>query len=228
MKKDKLDVGFKIIKLLIVFFLFYFSAFFQYIPVLLFNIHNVTPKIRVLLNLFSNLCLVIIFFFMYKDDLRKEWKIFKKDPWGKINIGLTCWAIGIVIMIISNLVINRIVGGGASNEEAVQAMIKAMPLVMLINAGFIAPFSEEMVFRKSFRDVLKKRWVFAICSGAIFGLLHCLGGPLIEYLYIIPYGILGFSFALAYDKTDSVFTPLFLHMFHNTALILVSILRNLL
>lgn len=228
MKKDKLDVIFKIIKLLIVFFLFYFSSFFQYIPILLFNINNLTPTIRVLLNLFSNLCLVIIFFFMYKDDLRKEWKIFRKDPWGKFNKGLTYWGIGIVIMIISNLVINKIVGGGASNEAAVQNMIKTLPLVMLINAGFVAPFSEEIVFRKAFRDVFKKRWVFATCSGLVFGLLHCLGGPLLEYLYIIPYGVLGFSFALAYDETDTFFTPLFLHTFHNTALILVSILRNFL
>ena len=226
MKKNDLDL--KIVKLLIIFLLFYFSSYFQYIPVFLFDIHNVTPQIRVLLNLFSNLCLVIIFFFIYKDDLRKEFKKFREDPWEKINIGLGYWAIGIIIMIVSNLVINRIVGGGASNEEAVQSMIKSLPLVMLINAGFIAPFSEEMVFRKAFRDVLKKRWLFAICSGFIFGLLHCLGGPLIEYLYIIPYGILGFSFALAYDKTDTVFTPLFLHTFHNTALILVSILKNLL
>jgi len=226
MKKNDLDI--RIVKLIIVFLLFYFSSYFQYIPVLLFNIHNVTPQIRVLLNLFSNLCLVIIFFFIYKDDLRKEFKKFREDPWEKINIGLGYWAIGIIIMIVSNLVINRIVGGGASNEEAVQSMIKSLPLVMLINAGFIAPFSEEMVFRKAFRDVLKKRWLFAICSGFIFGLLHCLGGPLIEYLYIIPYGVLGFSFALAYDKTDTVFTPLFLHTFHNTALILVSILKNLL
>lgn len=226
MKKNDLDI--RIVKLILVFLLFYFSSYFQYIPVLLFNIHNVTPQIRVLLNLFSNLCLVIIFFFIYKDDLRKEWKKFREDPWGKINTGLGYWAIGILIMIVSNLVINRIVGGGASNEEAVQSMIKTLPLVMLINAGFIAPFSEEMVFRKAFRDVFKKRWLFAIASGLVFGLLHCLGGPLIEYLYIIPYGILGFSFALAYDKTDSIYTPLFLHMFHNTALILVSILRNIL
>ena len=69
MRKNDLDI--RIVKLIIVFLLFYFSSYFQYIPVLLFNIHNVTPQIRVLLNLFSNLCLVIIFFFIYKDDLRK-------------------------------------------------------------------------------------------------------------------------------------------------------------
>ena len=70
MKKNDLDI--RIVKLILVFLLFYFSSYFQYIPVLLFNIHNVTPQIRVLLNLFSNLCLVIIFFFIYKDDLRKD------------------------------------------------------------------------------------------------------------------------------------------------------------
>ena len=49
MKKNDLDI--RIVKLILVFLLFYFSSYFQYIPVLLFNIHNVTPQIRVLLTL---------------------------------------------------------------------------------------------------------------------------------------------------------------------------------
>ena len=45
-----------------------------------------------------------------------------------------------------------------------------------------------------------------------------------ELLYIIPYGGLGAAFACMYQKTNTIFTDISMHMFHNSALILLSIL----
>ena len=45
---------------------------------------------------------------------------------------------------------------------------------------------------------------------------------MIDYLYIIPYGVLGGAFAIAYSKTESVFTSMTFHMLHNTAIFLLS------
>lgn len=52
-------------------------------------------------------------------------------------------------MITSNLILLTIFkAGGANNENIVQTMIKALPWLMIIDAGLIAPFNEEIVFRK--------------------------------------------------------------------------------
>ena len=128
-------------------------------------------------------------------------------------------------MMASNLVINSLAGGVAGNEQTVQSMISSLPWLMLINAGILAPINEEIIFRKSFKNVIKNKWIFVLVSGFVFGLMHVLGNvnSWIDVLYIIPYGALGGAFAYAYHKTDTIFTPISFHMFHNIVLVLVSI-----
>ena len=212
-----------IAKSLIVFLLFVFSAYFAYIPMIIFNIDRPTTGITILLNLFSNVLLCFILFMIYRKEIIKEWKIFSKNKLDCINSGFKYWFIGLLIMVISNYIINSVIGeSGKKKKKIVQSWINYMPGVMLLSAGVIAPINEEITFRKAFRNVFKNKWIFAIFSGLIFGLLHVIDSS--QYLYILPYGILGFMFALAYDETKTIFTPLCYHMFHNIVLTLISIL----
>ena len=200
-----------ILKTVLIFILFYYSSLFQLIPISLFNIKHATPSINVLLSAFSSCVMVIILFLIYRDDLKKEWKIFKKDPGEIMNIYLTG-------------------SKGAQNEQLVQSMITAMPLVMLLNAGFFAPFNEEIIFRKSLRKVFDNKWVYVLLSGFIFGALHVIGSgkDLVDWLFIIPYASLGCAFALSYYETKTIFSTIFMHMIHNTVLVGLSIVLKFL
>lgn len=212
---------------ILVFIIFYFSSLSQLIPVYLFDIKNITPSIRVLLSTFSSCLLVIILYFIYRKDLKKEWKIFKKNPSDIMNTTFGYWFIGMIIMLISNTLIIYLTGsGGANNEKLVQSMIGALPLVMLVNAGLLAPFNEELVFRKAIRNLVNRKWLYVFLSGFIFGLLHIIGSynSIVDFLYIIPYGSLGCAFALAYWETKTIFSSIFMHTIHNTILIGFSIL----
>jgi membrane protease YdiL (CAAX protease family) len=226
-EKDKILLK-HIGKALLTFVIFYFSAYFQLIPVILFNINleNISGAMNVLLSAFSSCCVLFILFFMYRKDLKNEWKIFIKNFGDNIDAGVICWAIGLFIMMASNIIINMINKGIPGNEETVQSMISALPWLMLINAGILAPLNEEIIFRKAFKNVFKNKWLFVLASGFIFGLMHVLGNvnSWVDILYIIPYGALGGAFAYSYYKTDTVFTPITFHMLHNTVLVLVSIL----
>ena len=129
-------------------------------------------------------------------------------------------------MMISNILITIIFqAGGASNEQQVQKMIQTAPLFMFVNAGFIAPINEELLFRKNFRNIFKNNLIFILISGIFFGYLHVTSATSIGQLaYIIPYSSLGISFAIMYCKTNTVFTSISMHMMHNTILTLFSIL----
>lgn len=217
-----------IVKLIIVFIIFNESYLLQYIPIILFkmDVSKISNSVNVLLNAFSNVILVIIFFLMYRKDLIKEFKKFKANLFENINVAFNYWLVGLFIMVISNIFINIFFKtGGAANEQAVQKMISSLPLVMLINAGIIAPFNEEIVFRKTLKDVFKNKYVFCLLSFLIFGLAHVVGNVTswVDYLYVIPYGALGGAFALAYYKTDSIYTSMSMHMFHNFILTFLSI-----
>ena len=226
----KLDEKIKyIIKGIIVLLIFYFSVYLQYIPIKIFNIDikHMSNTTAVVLSTFSSLVLFIIFFIMYRKDLKKDFKDFYKNKEDYMDIGIRCWIIGLLIMFISNYILNIVLkAGGANNEKAVQTMIKSLPLLMLIDAGIIAPFTEEIVFRKTLKDIFKNKWLFIIFSFILFGGAHVISSSktIIDYLFIIPYGSLGAAFAYAYYKTDNIFTSISLHMIHNTILILISIL----
>lgn len=212
-----------------IFILFYFSSYIQLIPILLFNmdITSITGAQNVMLSAFSNIVLLLILLLIFRKDIKKEWKIFKDNFLENIDIGIKYWLIGLGIMMVSNIFINVFLQlGQAANEQAVQGMITSLPWLMLINAGFIAPCTEEIVFRKGFKKAFPNKYAFIILSALVFGSLHVITSMTspIELLYIIPYGALGAAFAYMYQKTNTIFTSISMHMFHNTALILLSIL----
>ena len=227
MKKENLLKN--VIFAIMIFLLFNYSWIFQLVPVILFNLNveNISDKSGVFLNAFSTLTLAIILLFIYKDNIIKEFKILKTKFWNNFDIGVKNWFIGLFFMIIFNLVISKIFSGGQSaNETAVQNMIRSVPWLMLITAGFLAPLTEEIVFRKSIRNIFSNRWLYILTSGVLFGLAHVLGNitSLFDLLYVLPYGSLGCAFAASYYDTDTIFTPIIFHMIHNIVLVILSII----
>ena len=225
-KSKRIDL---IIKGIIVLLCFYYSAYLQFIPIYLFklDINNISASNKVLLSCFSSFCIMIIYIIIYFKDLVVEFKKFKNNLLENLDTGIKCWIIGLFIMMVSNVIITYLFkAGGANNQKIVESMIKAFPLFMLIDAGVLAPFNEEIVFRKTLKDVIKSPIIFALLSFILFGGAHVIGNvnQITDYLYIIPYGALGASFAIAYYKTDTVFTSMSLHMIHNIILVLISIL----
>lgn len=219
----------KIIKALLVFLLFNYSWMLQAIPFILFNMKSsdLTGHASVMLSFFSSFVLGIILLFIYRKDLKSDFLKFKKKFSFNLDIGLRYWVIGLAGMMVANFFINVIFNGGqAGNEEAVQNMISSLPWLMLINAGFLAPWNEEIVFRKTLKDIFKKKWVYVLISGLIFGLAHVLGNvnTWTDWLFVVSYGSLGAAFAAAYYDTDTIFTPMTFHIIHNFVLVLLSII----
>jgi len=220
---------YKIIKTLMVFILFFNIYIIQTIPLVIYNIpiQSLSGEMQIILTSFSSATLLLILFLIYRKDLIEEWEIFKKNLANNLNDGISYWLIGLIIMLVSNIIISQLLNAGQpGNEQAVQSMINTLPWLMLISAGFLAPITEEIVFRKSIKDVIKDKYLYIMVSFVLFGLAHVLGNAnsLVDWLFIIPYGALGASFAAAYCKTNTIFVPISMHMFHNTLLTLIFIL----
>ncbi|HIR58636.1 MAG TPA: CPBP family intramembrane metalloprotease [Candidatus Onthousia excrementipullorum] len=224
MKKERI---LEICKGLLTFLIFYFSSYLQVIPITLFSIdvNNYTAGDLAIVNTFTDLILVLILIILYFKELKKEFKTFK-DSWKlSMDTAFKYWFIGLIIMCVSNVLIGIITNlNTSSNEQAVQTLVSSTPYLMLFTAGILAPIAEELTFRKGVSKLFKNKWVYATASGLIFGILHVIGsGNILEYLYIIPYGSLGFFFALTYYDTKSIYPSIIMHAIHNSALILLSI-----
>ena len=85
---------------------------------------------------------------------------------------------------------------------------------------------EEIIFRKCYKNAFSNKWLFIILSSLVFGSLHVITSmtSLMDLLFIIPYGSLGAAFAIMYQKTDTIYTSMLMHMLHNTILIILSII----
>ena len=224
--KNKLK---NIIKTLGLFILFFtISA----IPILIFNIDitKFTTLDALLYTFFCNITFLIIIIACYIKTLKKDFKSFFKNFINNFEESFKYYLIGVAIMIISNLIITLVLGGGVGeNEELVRSYIDIAPLLMFVEVAIYAPFAEELLFRKSIRDLIKNKWIYILVSGGIFGALHVTGiNSMFDLLYLIPYCSLGFTFAFIYSKTDNIFSTITIHSMHNAVtLILYFIGANL-
>lgn len=220
-----------IIKAILIFIFSYFVLDYAFSYTLYYlKVKELSGPMLVILNALKNIILLFILFLIYRKDLIRDWDKFRANVFDNLDEGIKYWFLGLVGMVASNLIINFVFKGGqAGNEQAVQDYIKYLPWLMLINVGFLGPMVEELVFRKTFKDAIKNKWLFIIISGLIFGGMHVVGSysTITDLLFIIPYSCLGFAFAAAYYNTDTIFTSITLHMIHNTILTVTSILTLL-
>ena len=176
--------------------------------------------------LLTNLLVTITLFFSYKDYLIEKLKDFKNNYKKYLKIAIKYWTIGLCIMYIGNLLLHTFSPSKeAINENNVQGLIIASPILAMILTTIFAPINEEIIFRKSIQDIFKNKYIFIIVSGLIFGGLHVTNSKTIyDFLYIIPYGALGSAFAYIVAETDNVYSSIIMHLMHNGILTLLSIL----
>ena len=170
--------------------------------------------------------IILIIIFIIKDHkyLKEKWIDFRKNFKKYLNISFKNWFIGFLLMIISNSIINQFVTGIGQNENGVQTLIAKLPIIAFVLTTILAPFVEEMVFRKNLQHCVDNKLLYMILSGFIFGFIHTsIDTNIYELLLIIPYGALGFMFAKTINETDNIYTTIMMHMFHNGVLTLLAI-----
>lgn len=166
----------------------------------------------------GNTAFVLILIIVYHKMLLGKLKDYGRNFSRYFSEGLKCWAIGFGVMAVSNIILSYITGGIAANEEANREFINGNLFLGFYSVVIMAPFVEEMIFRFSLkRMVISDKW-FPLVSALMFGLAHIVfadTSSMLEYLYVIPYGALGYAFGYIYAKTDNIYSSMVLHAIHN-------------
>ncbi len=173
--------------------------------------------VSTIISLLLYTCILVLIYF---PELKKEFNLFKSNVGNSFDNGFKYWLIGLLIMLISNVILNYFVfkGNIAANEELNRQAILNNPLwYTVLSVGFLAPIMEELIFRKALDKVFNHAIFYCFFSGFFFGFAHVLAdlSSALNLLYIIPYGSLGFVFALMDKKTNTVFTSMLMHSIHN-------------
>ena len=110
----------------------------------------------------------------------------------------------------------------SANQNQVVDAFKQNPSLIIFTTIIYAPIVEEIVFRGAIFRGLRSKTNFiisAIISGLLFGFIHVfdslIQGNILDLLYIIVYGSLGFVFCYAYEKNNSIFASIALHFINN-------------
>lgn len=218
----------KILKNILI-FISYFIYNLMFKDILsLFNInyYSFNTNQRIIYTIVSSFIYILILIFAYRKELKEEIIDFKNNFKKYLPKSIAIYLIGVLLMGLINLLLIKITGQEASgNESLIREYIANYPIYMAFSTIIFAPLTEEFIFRKSLKNVLKYKYLFIIISGLIFGMMHIQNftDP-IEYLYSIPYIIMGIDFAYIYFKTNNIFTTMTIHISHNLILYLIQLL----
>lgn len=203
-----------------VFLLYFFVSQLQGLPFWILNIDTTTipDALKAIYVCAFQILLTISIMYIYRKDIKNNLGDLKKNHQTYFKKYLKYWFLALGLMMVANSIILMLEPNSiAGNEEAVREMFNNMPIYTFISAVIIAPFLEELVFRKSFRDMFSNNTIFIIFSGFTFGAFHVIGSfeTLFDLIYIIPYSIPGFVFAYTLAKSKNIFVPIGLHFLHN-------------
>jgi uncharacterized protein len=116
------------------------------------------------------------------------------------------------------IVIIAVVGQPEQNDVANQLGFDQNTFAAIVAALLIvvvAPICEEIYFRGFFFAGMRSRlpfWPAALISAALFGSVHLADANLVAGLQL---GILGLVLAAVYERTDSLWSNIAVHMFNN-------------
>ena len=182
-------------------------------------------NIQVLIAILIHLTYMIILFIIYRKSLIDDFKDYKKNFKEYFSFGLKAWLIGLLVMVLSNMIIYNIYTNNSTNENVIQSALQKLPLYMFFSTVIYAPFTEELIFRKSIKDFINNDFIYILISGVFFGSIHLLNYQDVrELLYIIPYSAMGVSFAYIYSKKKNIFISMTFHMIHNLMIVTTSLI----
>lgn len=132
----------------------------------------------------------------------------------------------VFLNILSGLVVTGLLELLKSGNTNLQNDIRIMetakqvpPYIFLIFVGFIGPFVEELVFRKSLLNLLRDRLspkIAILCQTLLFALVHVHLLSLLEFIQVIPHFIIGIYWGYLYYKTQNIYYSMTVHMVTNT------------
>lgn len=182
--------------------------------------------------------LAIILLFVYRRFLIDEWQKVAAKPVRFLIFA----AIGIVAFIALQYIIGLFIPESGANQQLIEDINQQMPWLMGIQAVILAPFVEEIIFRKVLYMHLKGKGqlsvdairakdtakggallrviAFMMSSSLLFGLMH-FGFGTDPWFMIIPYFSMGLLLVLSYELSQMFYVPVVMHFANNLLSVLL-------
>ena len=185
------------------------------------------------IDITAKLILSVLILGLYFGDLESDLFKFKDNYKSMLKKSLHYFGIILLVKFIVAIYITMIstVLGiemiQAENQDIIDSLIGAAPILMLISSVLLAPFLEEVLFRLGFKKIIKGKYPFIIISGLVFGLIHVFPTDvafMTAVLQSIVYVALGVTLAYIYEKEDNIYLLMIVHALNNLFSLIVILL----
>lgn len=224
-------------------FIFILPAYMYYIPTLLQyailfyyggtidqnNVLFLSTVINCAIGGITTIFILLTMKKFMKDNFKRFKEKWLKDLLWTFTIGYAltylCSLVGMMLQI---AILGDVANQNSANQDLFVALQTISPIIMFMTSVIFAPIVEEVIFRGLiFNNLYKKNvYVAHLVSSLLFGFLHVysfiLQGEFIQFVYMIPYVIMGLSFSYAYHKRGNIIVPILLHAFSNCIAFILS------
>lgn len=165
---------------------------------------------------------LILLFLMYKEIIIKDIKNIKDDfIKNRKNIILSFLSFT-VLMYITNLILNKLIGTIATNEILVRDEVFSSPILMIPYICLLAPITEELIMKLPYKKC--NTIISFILYTFIFAIIHIIGVTDITALYLISYLFLSLGISYSYYKTNNICISIMLHSLNNIITVILIML----
>ena len=181
------------------------------------NLFNLSEILYLYISLIFNFILLFIVIYVYKETLNKYYDNLNKKFKSNILKSLKIFSIGLIIYILFNTLFGIIDIPVLSSQNSRIEIFKKIPVMFVLSTLFYYPMIEELVFKMSFKEIIKNKWMFIIVTGifnAFFQIVFSITNST-DLLYILPYSVFYGSLSYIYYKTDNIIYPIIFRICYN-------------
>lgn len=162
--------------------------------------------------------------------LRGDAELFAEDPMRSVFVAVQSFALYFILLTVSSMLLGGLVEDAGPNEELLDELAQIDPVGSLITGVLLAPIAEELMFRGCLFGTLRKKSRILAYTVTIFAFAfyHLWDSFLFDFqpslfVHLIFYMVPGIPLCLAYERSETVVSPLLVHMGINLMATLVDI-----
>ncbi len=182
----------------------------------------------------ADLIFLVGIVFLYKDTLKECWASFRKDYSWKKKIGVIVkWVVIIFACNILMGILTEVLFPSTADEvvENTAAIYSLKFGYTVFKTLIFATIAEDLLFKKSIRDVIDNKWLFIFVSGIIYTAMNFMYSDFSDpYIFvdILVYLIPAFIFSYAYVKNnDNIIVSMLIKFFCNLLPLTILIVSSL-
>ncbi len=186
-------------------------------------------------NFLSYLIFLTIILIIYYKDLKKYYLDLKKDKNKVVTILLYFVVFFLLSAIFSNIILNIIEKSTSikfnvdTSNKTIFSLFKIFPkgtLFVIFFTCIFTPLVEELVFRKSIRDVIKNNVIFVIVSSLLswYFQVSLLNPSIPEFVLAISTLLNSLFASIIFVRKDNILYSIFPRMLYNVVICLIQFL----